>query len=366
MSARRAAVVAVLLAPAIAADRMLAHRPVTSPYTYTEDVYPIVSRRCGSCHRPGGIAPMSLLTYEAARPWAESIRTELTLGHMPPWFGDVGFSELKSPPRLSPRELDVLLTWVTGGTPVGPDVDAPPIEPATEWRHGRPDLLAAMPGTFTLDAAATEDTREFVLAAAGARDRFVRFVDLQPGNAAIVHDALIYTRPADRDVDAPRNVLAAWVPGSDPRPPGDDLGFRWPAGHLLAARIHYRRTWMYEGKALDDRSIVGVYLAARAPAQEVRSVMVPASGLAVDRRVVALGVRPVGTPPDVDVRVEARLPDGSRLPLVRLLTRTGWDRRYWLARPQPLPRGSRIDVTALRNGVHSQAGVELAVTSPGR
>src|SRR5262249_51847581 len=62
-----------------------AHKPVTSKYTYWDDVYPIVKEHCGSCHAPGGVAPMSLLTYDAARPWAESIRLELTAGHMPPW-----------------------------------------------------------------------------------------------------------------------------------------------------------------------------------------------------------------------------------------------------------------------------------------
>ena len=66
-------------------QRVDAHKPVTSKYTYWEDVYPIVKEHCGSCHAPGGIAPMSLLTYDAARPWAESIRLELTAGHMPPW-----------------------------------------------------------------------------------------------------------------------------------------------------------------------------------------------------------------------------------------------------------------------------------------
>src|SRR5437762_9369149 len=91
-----------------------AHKPVTSKYTFTEDVYPIVSRHCGACHAPGGVAPMSLLTYDEARPWAESIRLELASGHMPPWFGDPGFAELKDPHKLSPRELDVVLTWVTG------------------------------------------------------------------------------------------------------------------------------------------------------------------------------------------------------------------------------------------------------------
>src|SRR5256885_17245067 len=80
-------IVAILLGLAAIA-RVDAHKPVTSKYTFSEDVYPIVREHCGSCHVTGGIAPMSLMTYEDARPWAESIRLELTGGPMPPWYGD--------------------------------------------------------------------------------------------------------------------------------------------------------------------------------------------------------------------------------------------------------------------------------------
>ena len=62
-----------------------AHKPITSPYTYNDDVFPILRDRCGRCHVPGGVAPMSLMTYKDAYPWGESIRTELIAGHMPPW-----------------------------------------------------------------------------------------------------------------------------------------------------------------------------------------------------------------------------------------------------------------------------------------
>src|SRR5260221_5398405 len=123
---------------------------------------------------------MSLLTYDEARRWAESIRLELASGHMPPWFGDPGIAELKDPHKLSPRDLDVVLTWVTGGTPRGPDNPAPartgPVKNA--WRRGRPDLTYAMPSAFSLPAGNTEATQEFVLESARDRDRFISTADL--------------------------------------------------------------------------------------------------------------------------------------------------------------------------------------------
>src|SRR5205823_3491524 len=88
-----------------------AHKPITSKYTYNEDVFPIFNVRCGRCHIAGGVAPMSLLTYKDAFPWAESIRVELTASHMPPWYAEPGYGEVKLAPRLTPRELDILMTW---------------------------------------------------------------------------------------------------------------------------------------------------------------------------------------------------------------------------------------------------------------
>ena len=161
--------------------------------TYSEDVYPIVKEHCGSCHAPGGVAPMSLLTYEAARPWAESIRLELTAGHMPPWFGDPSVAPLKDVHKLSPRDVDVVLTWVSGGTPPGPGKPVPEVAIKSVWRRGRPDMTFSMPAPFTLPADRSEDTREFVLQTSNDRDRLIAAADLLPGNPSIVHDAMIYT-----------------------------------------------------------------------------------------------------------------------------------------------------------------------------
>src|ERR1700736_2365245 len=96
-----------------------AHKAITSKYTYNDDVFPILRERCASCHVPGGVAPMSLMTYDDAFPWAESIRAELVASHMPPWNADEGYGEIKRAHTLTPKELDVILTWATGGNPRG-------------------------------------------------------------------------------------------------------------------------------------------------------------------------------------------------------------------------------------------------------
>src|SRR5579864_6586375 len=109
----------VAAAVAVASRRAEAHKPITSKYNYNDDVFPILRDKCGRCHVDGGVAPMSLMTYEEAFPWAESIRAELVASHMPPWGAQPGFGSFKHTERLTAEELDILLTWATGGNPRG-------------------------------------------------------------------------------------------------------------------------------------------------------------------------------------------------------------------------------------------------------
>ena len=96
-----------------------AHKPVTSPYNYNNHVFPIIRNRCGRCHYPGGPTPMSLLTYSDALPWAESMREQLVSEAMPPWYADPIGPAVKGGHTITPRELDILVTWATGGSPRG-------------------------------------------------------------------------------------------------------------------------------------------------------------------------------------------------------------------------------------------------------
>lgn len=319
-----------------------AHKPVTSKYTYTEDVYPIVKEHCGGCHVTGGIAPMSLMTYDEARPWAESIRLELTSGHMPPWYGDPSVAPLRSDHTLSPRDLDVILTWASGGTPQGALTKTAGATPRRTWVKGRPDLAIQLPMPVQLPAEKSEDTREFVLREANDRDRTIAFADLLPGNAAIVHDATIFTRL--KGSDQPSAVISTWIPGETPLAPAAGFGFPWRAGEQLLVRLHYKKNWKLENKPASDRSTVGVYFAKAA--RVIKGVALQAGQTTpIDDAVQALAVRVADAPSDVRVRVDAIRPDGSRAPVAAFVTRAGWDQRYWLARPLELPKGSRLEVT---------------------
>jgi len=339
-----------------------AHKPVTSKYTYTEDVYPIVKEHCGGCHVTGGIAPMSLMTYDEARPWAEAIRLELTSGHMPPWYGDPSVAPLRDEHTLSPRDLDVILTWASGGTPQGTLAKTAGATPRRTWAKGRPDLAIQLPTPVQLPAEKSADTREFVLREANDRNRVIAFADLLPGNPAIVHDATIFTRP--QGDGPPAAVISTWLPGDAPLAPAAGFGFLWRVGEQLVVRIHYKKNWKLENKPASDRSTVGVYFAKGTLAttsRAIRAVALQAGrATSIDDAMLALAVRASDAPSDMRVRVDAIRTDGSRVPIAAFLTRAGWDQRYWLARPLDLPKGSRLEVnTVVPSGAGGVESIRL-------
>ncbi|MBI2820617.1 MAG: hypothetical protein HYX74_00200, partial [Acidobacteria bacterium] len=249
--------VAGLIVIAFVYEKAQAHKAITSKYTYNEDVYPILRDRCGRCHVSDGAAPMSLLTYKEALPWAESIRQELAHQRMPPWYADraspiSGYS-------LTARELNTLLTWATGGAPEGSPENRP--EPATvrdEWPLGPPDLLIQI-GEYTMPDGQRDLVQDFLLPTGLHEARWLRAADLRPGTPALVRSATIV-------VDSPaahgnhETVLSIWQPGEPPPPVPGGVAFKLPADAHLRVQVRYKKPWYVHG-AMSDQSAVGLYFA---------------------------------------------------------------------------------------------------------
>lgn len=87
--------------------------------TYNRDVAPILHRSCTACHRPNQVAPMSLLTYQDARPWAKAIKAKVRDREMPPWFADPKYGKFANDRSLTPAEIDLLSAWADAGAPQG-------------------------------------------------------------------------------------------------------------------------------------------------------------------------------------------------------------------------------------------------------
>ena len=340
-----------------------AHKPITSPFTYSADVLPIVRERCGRCHAPAGVAPMSLLSYQDAVPWGESMRLELTSGHMPPWGVDRGAGHFRNAEALSARELNVLLTWATGGTPPGEAVVEPTSAPPTvTWPIGTPDAVVDLP-SFTLAADETTRDAEFSIPGSNA-DRLLRTIDVLPGTPAIVRNATVEVEAAaspDRIVD--ERLLALWVPGDEPAPVARGA-FRIPAGAALRVRMRYQRTWSYEGKSMSDRSRVGLYFAP-APAPPVRAVAIsPMRPVTLPQAVRALAVYPDKALASAGVVITATRPGGRREELIAFHPRAGWARRFWLREPLTLPQGTVVSVRLTPDPPALFPGVNRSIASP--
>lgn len=370
------AVVAIAVALADATGD--AHKPITSPYTFNEHVFPILRAQCGACHVQGGVAPMSLTTHAETVPWGESIRAELMAGHMPPWSVDSARGRIQHEQVLTAHELNVLMTWASGGTPAGDPAKAPSdAAPVPFWPLGDPDLALPFPAEHRMAADAQEEIAEFTIPTGTREARWVRALDLLPGTPAIVRSATVRvkaTAAADAAGMVPEAVLAVWVPGDRPVTP-EGAAFALPAGAELVVRVHYKKTWAYERQEMADRSTVGVYFAPAAapaigalplaPAPDANASAVPAATTpaasaattadpaqtvsftrVIDADLRALAIYPDPALANARVTVSASRPDGSREELIAFRPQRQWARRYWFAAPIELPRGTRIEVNA--------------------
>src|SRR5262245_56554392 len=153
---------AALLAAMTALGVDVHMRAADAAPTFTKDVLPILQKNCQSCHRPGQIAPMSLVTYDEARPWARSIKTKVESRQMPPWFADPAHGQFANDRSLSQHDIDVIAKWVDTGAPKGDAADAPPpvVWPSDGWQI-KPDIVVKGP-EFRVPAHTKNDVVEWV------------------------------------------------------------------------------------------------------------------------------------------------------------------------------------------------------------
>src|SRR5262249_1720172 len=134
----------LLLVLAFAFPALAAETPGT--VTFNKDVLPILQKNCQSCHRPNQIAPMSLLDYKSARPWAKAMKQAVVSQKMPPWFADPNYAHFRNDRRLAQKDIDVIVKWADTGAAEGDAKDAPlPVQwPEKGWQI-KPDIIVDMP-----------------------------------------------------------------------------------------------------------------------------------------------------------------------------------------------------------------------------
>ena len=182
-------VLAFLAIAGVASAQQSAPASNQTPVAFTKDVAPILQRSCQTCHRPGAVAPMSLLTYEDVRPWARSIKTKVTNREMPPWHIDrnIGITKFKNDPSLTDQEIATIATWVDAGAPRGNLADMPPprkFEELDQWFIGKPDLVITSNKPYVLPAAGPDNIVDILVDPGFTEDMYVMAIESKPADAA--------------------------------------------------------------------------------------------------------------------------------------------------------------------------------------
>jgi len=176
--------------------------------TFADDIAPIFYDSCVTCHRPGEIAPMSLISYQDSRPWARSIKNKVESRAMPPWHLDreIGVQAFLNDPSLTEDQIATIAKWVDNGAPQGNPANTPtPPEfaPADAWQIGEPDLIVQFPA-YTVPAAGPDLFGDIYTDFGLAEDRYITAIQTKPvGDKArqVVHHALSYAVEEDESGD---------------------------------------------------------------------------------------------------------------------------------------------------------------------
>jgi tetratricopeptide (TPR) repeat protein len=342
--------------------------------TFSKDIAPIIWARCGTCHRPGGIAPFSLLSFAEVRQRATLIGAVTARRIMPPWKPEPGKGEFADERRLSDGELAAIQQWIAEGAPEGdPEHLAPMPAWSTGWQLGTPDVVVSMPEPYKVRADGRDVFRTFVLPVPVSRPRYVRAVEFRPDNARVVHHATLgidrtrssrvldardpepgYVGGMVADARYPEGQLLGWTPGQAPRsvPPGS--AWRLEPDSDLVAQLHLQPT----GKPEPLTIAVGFFFTDDPPARTPVGLRLGSETIDIPpgQRDYAIADSYV-TPVDVEViaiqphahnlarrmTATATLPDGTPRWLISI---ADWDFRwqdvYQYARPVALPKGTTI------------------------
>lgn len=325
----------------VLASAAFAHEGSPSRFNYRDHVRPIFVEHCAGCHRPGGVAPMSLLEYSEAVPWAKAMKMQVLEQRMPPWLPAEGTGSFRHTRSLSAEEIDILIDWAVGLTPEGGPLtsDETVTESRDGWSLGEPDLLLAPKTGILIGEDEYEATRCVVVPTELAGPRLASAFELRPGLPNVVRRATVYLAATCGSDSRP---LVTWLPGQGSAGFAADLGVVLTPSSSLAVELLYVKGWNEEGLALEDKSELGVWWNDDArPVQSLR-VTEPRHRFSHDVELVALYPEPTGES-DEPLRVETVSPDGVVRPLLVIERYEGqWREKYVLIEPLVLPSGSEL------------------------
>jgi hypothetical protein len=199
-SAQLAIIAFIILAACVALPSISADSPKNNAerVTFSKDVAPIFYSDCVECHKPKDIAPMSLITYKDARPWARSIREMVADRQMPPWHADPHIGQFSNNRSLSQKDINTIVAWVDQGAVEGDAKDMPALPSFIEgWQIGKPDVVLSMSEDFAIPANGPDEYIYFTIPTNFKEDKWIQAAEFHPGNKAVVHHAIAFIQPPE-------------------------------------------------------------------------------------------------------------------------------------------------------------------------
>jgi mono/diheme cytochrome c family protein len=360
---------AILFAVPLAAFASVAPGP-----TFNKDIAPILYKNCASCHRPGEVAPFSLLTYQDAVKRASLLAVVTQKRVMPPWKPEPGYGSFANERRLSEEQIAMIQQWAKNGAPEGDPHDKPVLPAFPEgWQAGQPDRVLTVARKFDVPADGPDQYRCFVLPLDSDREIYVSGIEFRPGNRRVVHHALVFLDATGRARKLaaaasdgaypcfggpgfpPAGLIGGWAPGANPPPASQALAQPIQAGTDVVVQIHYHPS----GKPEQDQSALGLRLSGP-PTKGRGSIIlnnrridIPAgdshyvvkAAVTVPQDIDLFGITPHAHYLGKDMKVTAHLPDGTTQPLIWIKDWDfNWQGQYRYKEPMHIPKGTRIDL----------------------
>ena len=347
--------------------------------TFAKDIAPILYKNCAPCHRPGESAPFSLLSYQDAKRHASQIADVTKHRFMPPWLPQEGYGEFEDERRLTEKEILLIGQWVRQGALPGSTAVAPtPPKFTSEWQLGPPDLILHVAQSYNLPAGGNEIFWNFIMPVPIKEGRWVRAMEVRPGNPRVFHHANVIIDRAgsarrqekiagigfpgmDLTVEEttfdPDGHFLSWKPGSPPVVEPDGMAWRAEPGMDLVLNVHLRPT----GKPEKVSPEIGLYFTDHPQTKFPMLIQLEHDG-AIDIRpgdgnfVITDDFR---CPEDLNVLAiyphahylakvmegVAKLPDGSQKWLVRIADwDLNWQGVFRLKTPMFLPQGTVVSM----------------------
>ena len=266
--------------------------------TWSENIAPILYANCTTCHRPGQVAPFSLLTYTDAFQHGRTMAAQTQSRTMPPWKPETGWTSFRDQRGLSSDQISLIQQWVAAGMPQGDTAKAPaPPTYVDGWQLGTPDLILQMPKGYSVPADGPDIYRNFVFPTGTTTDHWVRAIELKPSARALVHHVLLFTDTTGtaRGMDSqdgspgfpgfnsipnillkdPLNALSGglggWVPGTTPAFLPSGIAYSLPAGSDVMIQTHFHPN----GKADVEQTTIGIYYTSKPP-RSITQLQAPA------------------------------------------------------------------------------------------